>query len=54
MVQVTFVASQKYNDFSHKLCLVGFRNSGCEHKGSHSREIPKPPGPAGDPCPVRA
>ena len=31
--------------FSHKPCLVGFRNSGCEHKGSHSREIPDPPGP---------
>ena len=40
--------------FSHKPCLVGFRNSGCEHKGCHSREIPGPPGPSDDPCPIRA
>ena len=43
-----------YHYFSHKLCLVGFRNSGCEHKGSHSREIPDPPGPWTDPCSIRA
>ena len=39
---------------SHKPCLVGFRNSGCEHKGSHSREIPDPPGPDTEYTTIRA
>ena len=36
----------------HELCFLGFRNSGCEHKGSHTTEIPDPPGLAPDPCAV--
>ena len=32
-------------DFFPQACLVGYQNSGCEHKGNHSKEIPDPTGP---------
>ena len=31
--------------FFPQACLVGYQNSGCEHKGDHSKEIPDPTGP---------
>ena len=31
--------------FFPQACLVGFQNSGCEHKVNHSKEILDPPGP---------
>ena len=31
--------------FFPQACLVGYQNSGCEHKGDHSKEIPGPTGP---------
>ena len=30
--------------FFPQACLVGYQNSGCEHKGDHSKEILDPPG----------
>ena len=34
---------------------MGFQNSGCDHKGNHSKEISDPPGPVTvvpGPCPL--
>ena len=39
-----------FSIFFPQACLVGFQNSGCEHKGNHSEEIPDLPGPV----PIRA
>ena len=43
--------------FFPQACLVGYQNSGCEHKGDHSKEIPDPTGPMPivlGPCSARA
>ena len=41
---ITCIKTTHFSMFFPQACLVGYQNSGCEHKGNHSKEIPDPTG----------